>query len=82
MTPSTKKKLGLFGAFMVGLTAVVLKVVPATSGGGVLYDQVTRWVNEAAQNIPDECPAGVCADAGRGAILPLDGGVRGICECP
>lgn len=76
MTP-LKKKLAFFGAGALGLLAAVLSVIPQTSAVGPPAKDVAQLAREAAENIPDTCPF----PCPKGEIRPLDGGVRGICEC-
>lgn len=73
-----KQKLGWFGALVVGVGALVVGVVypPAKASA----DKLAEMAQAGADGIPGECP--FTCDAGRGTIRPLDGGVRGICECP
>lgn len=72
-----KKKLAFFGAGTLGLLAAVLSVIPQTSPFGAPMKDIAHIAREAAENIPNTCP--FACDAG--TIMPLDGGVRGICEC-
>jgi hypothetical protein len=79
VTP-TKKHLAYFGAFALAVSASIVSLFPQTVGLGAPVKAIADEARKAAENIPDTCPFD-CGDAGRGAIMPLDGGVRGICEC-
>lgn len=79
---SLKKRFAFFGAAALGAAAFVLGYFPQTVGLAPAVKAGSELAHRAAANIPDECPAALCPDASRGAIRPLDGGVRGICECP
>ena len=76
MTPF-KKRFAFFGAGALALLAAVLSVIPQTSPFGAPLKDIAHLAREAAGNIPDTCP--FPCDAG--TIMPLDGGVRGVCEC-
>ena len=79
VTVQTKKKFAFFGVAALGALAGVLALFPQSLGFAPLAKGAQELAREAAENIPDECPFE--CDAGRGTIRPLDGGVRGICEC-
>lgn len=76
-----KKWWALFGAGALAVAASVAQFFPQTIGLSAPLSQLATGAKSAADNIPNTCPAELCADAGSGAIRPLDGGVRGICEC-
>lgn len=79
MTP-TKKHWAFFGAGILALAASVVTWFPQTAGLGVPVKAIADEAKKAAEAIPNTCPFD-CGDAGRGAIMPHDAGVRGICEC-
>lgn len=78
-----KKWWAFFGAGALAVAASVVSFFPQTVGLAAPVKALAEQADKAAANIPDACPAGTC-DAGqpRGTVVPLDGGVRGICECP
>lgn len=78
---SPKKWLAFFGAGTLGVAATVLSLFPQTVGLGAPAKGLAEQAQKAAENIPDACPSG-CEGKAPGTIMPLDGGVRGICECP
>lgn len=80
---SSKKWWAFFGAGALAVAASIATLFPQTSPLSAPVKVLAQEAQKAAENIPDPCPAGVC-DRGqpRGTVMPLDGGVRGICECP
>lgn len=74
----TKKWLAFFGAGALAVAASVVTLFPQTVGLSTPLLKLTEEAQKAAENIPDPCPF----ECPSGAIMPLDGGVRGICECP
>jgi hypothetical protein len=78
VTP-TKKHFAFFGAGILAIAASIVTWFPQTAGLGAPVKAIADEAKKAAENIPDVCP--FACDAGRGAIMPHDGGVRSICEC-
>ncbi len=76
MTPA-KKQWAFFGACALAVSATIAGLFPQTLGLGAPLKALSEEARKAAENIPDQCPF-ACPT---GEIRPLDGGVRGICEC-
>lgn len=77
----SKKGWAAFGVLSLGILAGVLKFTPL-SPLAESVEQMEDIAKKAKDNIPDPCPPVLCEAMASGSIQPLDGGVRGICECP